>query len=342
MVFEQALQSFLLKKGFRRLEHHTRILWVKDQETYLALVDIIPERLPGQPEISIREKEEEIRQIERDIMIRSGRKVERLTLMICRDLPEQTRIREMINYPDIWWVDRKNAEILIFERQRPDFSGLKKELEEFLIRWDEGEKRRNHLELKRMLQPVTMAIVSINILVFLALYISGHGDDGNYIGRLGALSWTDVILNGQYYRLFAAMFLHFGAEHLLQNMMVLLLTGTRLERAVGKIRYLIIYLASGIAASVASLFFTLRGTGDIAAGASGAIFGIMGGMICLIIKDTLGKRRSYMKEIGLTGVIFMAVCAASYGFVNPGIDNAAHLGGLACGFLLTFIITPGS
>ena len=134
--------------------------------------------------------------------------------------------------------------------------------------------------------------------------------------------------------------MHFGAEHLLQNMLILLLIGSRLERIIGGGRYLAVYLGSGLAASAASLFVTLaREPYTVSAGASGAVFGVMGGLLFLILKDIVQKRRYRMEEIGLSGMLFVIVSALSYGFTTTGVDNAAHVGGLIAGFLLTGILT---
>ena len=190
-----------------------------------------------------------------------------------------------------------------------------------------------------MFQPVTLSLVAINMLTFVALSFMGNTEDVFFMIDHGAMTWDLVVGNGQYYRLFTAMFLHFGAAHLLQNMLVLMLIGTRMEHAIGKVRYLVLYLGSGLFASVFSLYFTLRVSGDVAAGASGAIFGIMGGIVMLLLKDTISGKKRYFKEIGLTGILFMIFCAASYGFTSTGIDNAAHMGGLVSGFLLAGLLS---
>lgn len=156
----------------------------------------------------------------------------------------------------------------------------------------------------------------------------------------GAMDWTDVVEKGQYYRLFTSMFLHFGAEHLLQNMLILLVIGCRLERITGKLSYLLIYIGSGLIGAVTSIIFTLGANPNtVSAGASGAIFGVMGGLLCCILIDVIQKKRYRVEEIGLTGMIFMVCSALSYGFFTTGVDNAAHVGGLVGGFVLTCVFT---
>ena len=341
MEFIQDLQIFLKQTGFQRLNYGSRIIWMKDEGEYAALADIIPEWLPGQPRVPVSELEDEIVKIEKALMVRLGKRVERVTLMLCHDLPDQSLLQETAGYPDIWWYDWRHARILIFENQRIDFCGLKKPLEEYALLWGRESARRDRLARLRMFQPVTVSLVLINILVFIILSLSGDTGDPAFMAEHGALIFDQVVRQGQYYRLFTALFLHFGPEHLLQNMLVLMLTGSRMERAVGKLRYFILYFGSGLCASLFSIFFTLKDTGDVAAGASGAIFGVMGGMIMLLLKDALLQKKRYFKEIGLTGILFMVFCAASYGFFNAGagVDNAAHIGGLVCGFVLAGLLT---
>ena len=168
----------------------------------------------------------------------------------------------------------------------------------------------------------------------------GNVMDAVFMADHGAMVWDAVVEQGEYYRLFTSTFMHFGVEHLVQNMLILLLIGPRLERILGGGKYLAVYLGSGIAASLTSLFVTLaRDPYTVSAGASGAIFGVMGGLLFLIIKDVVQKKRKRMEEIGLSGMIFVIVSALSYGFTTTGVDNAAHVGGLVCGFVLTGILS---
>ncbi len=339
MEFIQGLQELLKKQRFQRVDDDSQIVWIREEENVSAMIMIVPERLPGQPWISVAQREKNIGALETKLMVRTGKKVDRLTLMLCHDLPDEQSLRETADYPDIWWVDWKNGRLLIYENQRTDFRGLKNILEQYLEVWMENEKQTDRMELRRVLQPVTTLIVIMNLLVFLTLSVIGNTEDSSFMAAHGALTWDAIWNRREYYRLITSLFLHFGATHLFQNMLILMLTGSRLERAAGGIRYLLIYLGAGLTGSAASILFTLHNNADVAAGASGAIFGIMGGMICLILKDSFRREKVYIKEIGLTGIIFMVVCAASYGFFNSGIDNAAHLGGLAGGFILTMLLT---
>ena len=166
--------------------------------------------------------------------------------------------------------------------------------------------------------PITFILVAINIIVFLVLEIMGDTEDGTFMLLNGAMNPYLVLYGHEWYRLFTATFMHFGINHLANNMLLLFLLGQMFERAVGPTRYLGIYLGSGLAGSFLSFFYMcLVGKNDIVAGASGAIFGIVGG-------------------ISVRRMVFMALLTLYFGFATAGTDNVGHLGGLMAGIILTF------
>jgi len=132
---------------------------------------------------------------------------------------------------------------------------------------------------------------------------------------------------GQYYRLLTGMFLHGNIFHLAFNCYALYVIGKQLESFLGKIKYTIIYLFSGIIGS----FFTCIFTGDAASiGASGAIFGLMGSLVYFGY-----HYRVYLGTTLKSQLIPLIVLNLMYGFMVPGIDNFAHIGGLIGGVLIT-------
>ena len=135
-------------------------------------------------------------------------------------------------------------------------------------------------------EPATMALILINILVFIAVEFTGTSQDAWHVLEYGAAYTPYIIQNGEVYRLFTSMFLHFGIEHLVNNMLVLFVLGSRLERVIGKIRFLLIYLLGGIAGNVVSLLLELKTQEfSVSAGASGAVFAVMGAMIYTVIRN---------------------------------------------------------
>ena len=130
------------------------------------------------------------------------------------------------------------------------------------------------------------------------------------------------------------MFLHFGIEHLVNNMLVLFVLGSRLEQVIGKLRFLFIYLAGGIAGNIFSLILELRNQDfSVSAGASGAVFAVMGAMIYVVIRN-----KGWLGDLSMRQILVMAVFSLYFGFTSSGVDNAAHIGGMIAGFVLAVLI----
>ena len=119
-------------------------------------------------------------------------------------------------------------------------------------------------------------------------------------------------------------------------MVTLAVVGRYVEPIIGKVRFVIIYLMSGLVGSALSMMGELL-TGDyaISAGASGAIFGLTGALLSLTILN-----RGQIAGITKQNMMIMIGISLYNGFVSEGVDNLAHIGGLICGFLLTFLLCP--
>ena len=187
-------------------------------------------------------------------------------------------------------------------------------------------------ELKK--SPVTWTFIIINVLVFLAMELTGGSNDISNMVRWGASFAPLIQEQGQYYRLFTCMFLHFGLEHLGYNMLILYFVGGHLERAIGKVRFLLIYIIGGMGASICSYYAdVLHQNAVVSAGASGAIFATLGGLIWILILN-----RGRLEEISLKKLLLMALLCLYYGFISTGVDNNAHIGGFVLGFLLAILM----
>lgn len=181
---------------------------------------------------------------------------------------------------------------------------------------------------------VTIGLISINAIVFVILMLFGKTEDTLFILEHGAMYEPYIVEGHEYYRLITSMFLHFGIEHLMNNMVMLGAMGLNLEIEIGKLRFLLIYMLSGIGGNVCSLLWNLyEETAVVSAGASGAVFGIMGALVCAAIQN-----RGYVGRLNKRGLIFMAALSLYFGLTGSGIDNAAHIGGLICGFVLQSIL----
>ncbi len=176
---------------------------------------------------------------------------------------------------------------------------------------------------------VTMVLIIVNALVFLLTEVTGGTDNTAHMVQWGASVPSLVREEGQWYRLFTSMFLHFGIQHLVNNMLILGVMGERLEVVAGHVRFLLIYLLSGLGGNVISLlFYTRKNENVVSAGASGAIFGLMGAVVYIMLRN-----KGRMQDLSLRRMAVMIVLSVYLGFTDGGVDNAAHLGGLACGFL---------
>ncbi len=169
---------------------------------------------------------------------------------------------------------------------------------------------------------VTYALIAINLFAFIFPTMLGNLDK---VYTLFA-SYGPFVKMGEYYRLLTASFLHGGLAHLLFNMYALWIIGVQLESFIGKWRYLVVYLFSAICGSLLSVAVTPN---VFSVGASGAIFGLLGALLYFGY-----HYRIYLGTVIKSQIIPLIVINLVLGFIAPGIDNAAHIGGLIGGALI--------
>ena len=181
--------------------------------------------------------------------------------------------------------------------------------------------------------PCTAALIVVNVAVFIFLSFGGMTEDAYYMLRNGAM-YLPLLQQGEYYRMFTSIFLHFGFSHLVNNMLMLGVMGWQLELVIGRIKFLIIYFAAGLCGNVLSALAELR-TGDyaVSAGASGAIFGIIGALLYIAVRN-----HGQIGNVSGQGILIMVALTLYYGFTSSGVDNFAHIGGLAAGFVLAVLL----
>jgi rhomboid protease GluP len=177
---------------------------------------------------------------------------------------------------------------------------------------------------------VAYTLIGINVIVFILTSVNGVPFRDPQAGDL--LPWGadygPLTTHGEWWRLLTAMFLHFGVYHLAVNMAVLASVGPLAERLFGKVGFIVLYMFAGIGGNIASLTVNPVTT---SAGASGAIFGIYGGLFGLFLR----QRRSFpvetLRSQALGAALFIGYNTV-YAMGKPGIDMAAHVGGLLAGF----------
>ena len=166
--------------------------------------------------------------------------------------------------------------------------------------------------------PVTIGLVIINVIAFL---ISGEGKF-SFLAKWGLV--PSEVQSGQIYRLFTSPFLHVSVAHIGLNMLSLVLVGCQVEVAIGRVRYVVLYLASAMGGSV--LTYLIAPPNEIGVGASGAIFGVFGAYFIV-------ARARGLQTGGIAGLIAFNLI---YGFVVPDIGWQAHIGGLIVGAAVSF------
>ena len=197
----------------------------------------------------------------------------------------------------------------------------------------ENKKYENVFKPKPII--MTKAIMAICIIMFALMYILGNGsNDGTTLYAFGALNGP-AIRNGSIldiFRIISSTFIHAGVLHIFFNMYFLNIVGTQVETYVGRWKFLLIYLISAISGSLMSLIF-LNDPQSISVGASGAIFGLLGSLAYFGY-----HYRLYFNSVIKTQIIPILFMNLALGFMVPGIDNAAHVGGLIGGVLITMAV----
>jgi rhomboid protease GluP len=193
-----------------------------------------------------------------------------------------------------------------------------------------------HLLAQSRQTPVTVGLVAINILVFLATVLAGA--EWIVPGGVVQIAWGSnfgpFTTGGEWWRVLTSLFIHFGIIHLAFNMWAIATFGPLAERLYGSVNYLLIYLVAGVAGSLVSISWRP----DInSAGASGAIFGILGALLAAQLRTGESFPSSVLRPLRNSTLVF-AGYALLNGLQTKGIDNAAHLGGLTGGFLIGLVM----
>ena len=209
-------------------------------------------------------------------------------------------------------------------------SKLTKEIEEKNIK--EGQEREKYMKNNKPI--ITYILIFINIVMFVLMYMLGNGSENtNTLIDFGA-NYILLTKAGEYYRLITSGFLHIGVIHLLLNMYSLYIVGTQVEYFYGKVKYIIIYLFSLIMGSLFTV--ALSSVNTVSAGASGAIFGLLGSILYFGV-----KYRGYIGNSLVNQIVPVVVLNLIIGFTTPGIGNAAHIGGLVGGYLISMAVGIG-
>lgn len=196
--------------------------------------------------------------------------------------------------------------------------------------------RVRHSQLRSA--PAVLVFILLNVVTFLFEISVGDLNDSEVLHRVGALEPYAVLAQGEYWRLFTALFLHGGFTHLLFNVFALYILGPPLERSIGTIRFAVCYLISGLASSAGVVALTVVGLVQVAqlVGASGCIMGIVGTWAGFLVRH----RHAPQAKQRLGNVVMIIVIQVAFDLSTPQVSMAAHVCGLIAGFFLGLILAP--
>ena len=244
-----------------------------------------------------------------------------------------------------WSLNMEDGEVALNKRQPTEILNLRAIIKETyesikhkINYYNQGKKfeilremahDESKLKQKERESHIVYGIMMINLLVLVIMELNGGSTNIENLILFGAIEPNAILYGGEFYRLFTAMFIHVGFAHFLHNLLALYIFGTRVEKFYGRINFIAIYILGGLMGSVFSLIFT-RG---ISAGASGAIFSLIGATT--IMTKIFGKD---LEGLNYYNMLIYIMVSAGFGFVMPNVDNFGHLGGLIGGIGIGYVI----
>lgn len=282
----------------------------------------------GKSELSPEELDNISFQVERKFLIgQYAREVNILYLVFSDNFERDKKYSE--GKSNFWLMDVLCNRIVIFEEQPEEFYGLKDMLEQS---YDEpyNIKEQKSTDNRKKKKPfITFLLILINVLVYIWLEKNGNTESPNYMLEKGAAFGKYIFDRHEYYRLFTAMFMHFGLAHLLNNMLALWILGSKLEAIIGNVRFTILYILSGLVGSIVSAVYYYNGS-VVSAGASGAIYGVLGAILIVAIIQRKNDKSMLVRMC----LVFLLMFNGSG---TQNVDMFAHIGGFIGGVIIMFL-----
>jgi len=285
----------------------------------------------------IKEKHQNIiRQIRDNFERHYGKEINILTIMTTKDSLLAKEI--FADMPSVWIVDERKQKLLIYESQIPNFLNIRASIEDALYQLEVEESKnweqKDVINKKEGSIPIFVILIFANFIVFLLVNGIGYTPPFAKFIKIGALSWNRWVHEKEYSRLITYMFLHSGIQHLANNMLLLVVLGRNVEKILGKVKFTILYLLSGILAGTGSMLFNMYLERNVVSiGASGAIFGIVGAMLYFVIAG-----KGIVTDISNRQMILFVAFSLYGGLSSLQVDNAAHISGLIAGIFLGAIL----
>lgn len=337
-MMKKKLEHYLVTEGFFPLTSNISDIsaLVKFENNLLNILQIIDYR----KELYLdKEQFEEVKKSLRATFQDKGvSEIHILSLVLSENIERGLALGE--DDPFCWQVDMETLELLIEDGKQPDFYGMKALLQGFLEKWkenpvqfEEAEEAPEKEEKKGKIRAyfshaplISLSLIVLNLVLCFCCIINPVFFYGE-----GCVSLS-YVMQGEFYRLLTAVFLHGSVDHYFSNMLLLYFIGDILEKKVGRAKFLFMYLATGILGNMLScLYEYITGTYYISYGASGAVFGLIGMLFYLVI------RKDEQIKISMPAMFFMVLYCIYSSFVGAQVNVAAHLGGLLSGMVLMFV-----
>lgn len=236
----------------------------------------------------------------------------------------------------IFWVaDTNSGRIISYSAGDEYFNNIRDSIEACLNipeNLNSGNlKKKSKVLLSLPFFTVIIALINIGIFVYMDCFCDYF--ELNKLYYRYSCSWQMIFQEGEYYRLFTSMFMHYDLNHLVNNMITLFAVGYFLEPSLGHVKYFLTYILSGLSGALCSaLYYASKNEMLLSAGASGAIFGIFGAYAVCALFDMLKQKSVSFSRIAIVSILMLYI-----GMTNENIDNAAHLGGIIFGCFMAFI-----
>lgn len=254
-----------------------------------------------------------------ELSLNSHKKINILNVLITPNGMFDDMTRQIVeNVENVWLFTEDYGKLYVFENQPSDFDSLYDLIDKKTL----VNNRRSQHNLIRMFGVVTPVLVLINIFVYIAcVYV--------YQPTELAVDVYGISEKRQYYRFLTSMFTHFGITHIFGNMVILIALGARVENIIGRLNYVIIYIVTGLAAAFASYInFFYNDIHAYSAGASGAIFGLLGVLVVIAIYN-----KGRVRDLSLVNMLILFILTLADGLMSEGVDNVAHAAGFIAGIL---------
>lgn len=320
------IMNGLARKGYRKLNPESNNVYgrVVDDAVYVVVIG-------SNHDLSAEELKDFNNKIFLDLSFNFHKNVKILNILITPNgMFDDATLDIVKNLDSVWLFTEDYGKLYIFENQPSDFDGLYDVIDKQLA----FENEKSNRTLRNIFGVITPILVLINIAVYIACVYSSGGFGGTPLEYRLAVNVQAISEKGEFYRFFTAMFTHFGIAHLFGNMVILIALGARVENIIGRFEYLAVYIVTGLTSSAVSYFECLaHGTYDYAAGASGAIFGLLGILVVIAVKN-----KGRVKDLSLMNMIVLLVLTIVNGQLSEGIDNVAHIAGFAAGIVVGVIL----